>query len=152
VTQEPGVIELKDGRVFLFCRTDAGSQYVSYSSDGGDTWPPLAPSNMRSPCSPATIKRIPMTGDLILVWNDYSDSACQGDGPRTPLRVAVSRDEGLTWEHVKTLEGDPKGHYCYTALEFVGQNDVLLGYCAGSRDAPLAFTQLTRFSLDWLYK
>lgn len=153
-TQEPGVVELDDGRVFLFCRTNAGSQYVSYSSDDGDTWSPLVPSSMRSPCSPATIKRIPKTGDLILVWNDYSDSAQQGDGPRTPLRVAVSRDDGRTWEHVKTLEGDPQGHYCYTALEFVGPKDVLLGYCAGSLKEfePLVQTQLTRVSLDWLYK
>lgn len=104
---------------------------------------------MRSPCSPATIKRIPTTGDLILVWNDYSDSARQGDGPRTPLRVAISRNEGLTWEHVKTLENDPKGHYCYIALEFAGSN-VLLGYCAGN--VPLVLTQITAFSLDSLYK
>jgi hypothetical protein len=147
-------VELKDGRVFLYCRTTFGSQYVSYSSDGGDTWTPLVPSNMRSPCSPAAIQRIPKTGDLMLVWNDYSDSACQGDGPRTPLRVAISRDEGGAWEHVKTLESDPQGHYCYTAVEFVGENDVLLGYCAGNltRYAPLVQTQITRFSLDWLYK
>jgi hypothetical protein len=55
-TQEPGVVELKDGRVMLFCRTDAGSQYVSYSADGGDSWSPLEASAIRSPLSPATIE------------------------------------------------------------------------------------------------
>ncbi len=38
--QEPGVVELKDGRLMMFCRTTAGSQYLSFSSDGGDTGRP----------------------------------------------------------------------------------------------------------------
>ena len=38
--QEPGVIELKDGRVMMFIRSSCGSQMVSYSSDGGETWSP----------------------------------------------------------------------------------------------------------------
>lgn len=150
-TQEPGVVELKDGRLLLFCRTDAGSQYVSVSSDGGDSWPPLVPSTMRSPLSPASIRRIPKTGDLMIVWNDYRDSTRQGDGPRTPLRVAVSSDDGQTWNHVKTLESDSNGHYCYTAIHFIGQDDVLLAYCASPSQEPLVRTQLTRFSLEWLY-
>jgi hypothetical protein len=29
--QEPGVVELKDGRLMMFMRTDAGSQYICYS-------------------------------------------------------------------------------------------------------------------------
>jgi hypothetical protein len=45
-TQEPGVVELKDGRLMLFSRTTAGSQFVSYSADGGDTWSPFQPSSL----------------------------------------------------------------------------------------------------------
>jgi len=36
--QEPGVIELTDGRVMMYIRTDQGCVYRSYSTDGGDTW------------------------------------------------------------------------------------------------------------------
>ena len=36
IVQEPGVVELTDGRLMMFIRTDAGSQYVCHSTDGGD--------------------------------------------------------------------------------------------------------------------
>lgn len=153
VCQEPGLIELKDGRVMLYCRTKSGCQYVSYSSDGGQTWSPLGPSNILSPCSPAVIKRIPTTSDLLLVWNDHQNVPAELKNKRTPFNAAISRDEGKTWERTKTLEDDPAGWYCYPAVEIIGPN-VLVGHCSGdTRLVPhLAFTQITRFSLDWLYK
>jgi hypothetical protein len=150
--QEPGVAELKDGRLLMFARTDSGSQYLSHSSDGGETWTVCVPSNILSPCSPASIKRIPKTGDLLLIWNNHDRIDPALRGKRTPLSAAVSRDEGRTWEKVKTLESDPGGWYCYTAVAFVGDH-VLLGHCASSGKIPyLAQTQITRFSLDWLYR
>ncbi len=151
--QEPGMVELSDGRLMMYCRTNAGSQFVSHSSDGGDTWTPLGPSNIISPLSPATIERIPQTGDLLLVWNDHEHVDEAHRGKRTPLCVAVSRDDGKTWVHTKTLEDDPDGWYCYTAMAFSGEH-VLLGHCAGNRPqgTGLAVTQITRFSLDWLYE
>lgn len=149
--QEPGVVELKDGRLMMFCRTPHGSQYISHSDDQGNTWSPFKPSNMISPQSPATIERIPKTGDLLLVWNNHEGVDAEYRGKRTPLNVAVSRDEGDSWEHVKTIEDDLNGWYCYTALAFVG-DQVLLGHCAGDRrTSGLNTTQITRFSLDWLY-
>ena len=150
--QEPGVIELKDGRLMMFCRTTSGCQYVSYSTDRGESWSPFGPSEIISPCSPASIERIPSTGDLLLVWNNHHNVDAAHRGKRTPYNVAVSRDEGRSWEKVKTLEDDPHGWYCYTAVCFVGK-DVLLGHCAGDRRKNgLATTQITRFSVDWLYK
>ena len=151
--QEPGVVELKDGRLMMFCRTDAGCQYVCHSADGGETWTAPQPSDIISPLSPASIERIPSTGDLLLVWNDHAHIDVERRGKRTPLAVAISRDEGATWERAKTLEDDPNGWYCYTAIEFVGDH-VLLGHCAGDRrqNNGLAETQITRFSLDWLYR
>ena len=150
--QEPGIIELKDGRLMMFCRTVLGCQYVSRSADGGDTWSEFEPSEIFSPRSPASIERIPKTGHLMMVWNNHQAVQSQYVGKRSPLNVALSRDEGRTWENVKTLEDDPGGHYCYTAIEFVGDH-VLLAYCAGQRQTGgLALTQITRFSLDWLYE
>jgi hypothetical protein len=151
VLQEPGVVELKDGRLLMFCRTGSGIQYFSWSSDRGESWSPVVPGNIRSPKSPASIERIPDTGDLLLVWNDTYTPGKDG-GRRTPLNAAVSRNDGKTWEKVKTLEKDPDGWYCYTAIEFVGKH-VLLGHCAGNRKVHngLETTQVTRLSLDWIY-
>jgi sialidase-1 len=149
--QEPGVVELKDGRLMMFCRTPHGSQYVSFSHDQGDSWSKFQPSGIISPVSPATIERIPKTGDLLLVWNNHDQVESQYRGKRTPYNVAISRDEGKTWEKTKTLEDDANGWYCYTAMHFVGDH-VLLGHCAGDRrTGGLNTTQITRFTLDWLY-
>ena len=89
--------------------------------------------------------------DLLLAWNDHAGVDAEHRGKRTPFNVAISRDEGKTWEKAKTLEDDPNGWYCYTAMTFVGDH-VLLGHCAGDRRrGGLNTTQITRFSLDWLY-
>lgn len=151
--QEPGIVELKDGRLLMYMRTGMGSQYFSYSSDDGDTWSPVEPSKLLSPLSPATIERIPKTGDLLAVWNDHSNVSDEiRNRKRTPLSVAVSRDEGKTWDKAKHLATDPAGWYCYTAIEFVDDR-VLLGYNAGGSGLPnLSRSVMTYFDLDWLYK
>lgn len=151
--QEPGVVELKDGRLLMFLRTAMGTQYYSYSRDGGETWSPVEASTLASPLSPASIKRIPKTGDLLVVWNDHARVSDEiRNKLRTPLTVAVSRDEGKTWEKAKNIADDPAGWYCYTAIEFAGDR-VLLGYNAGGAGiGRLSRTVITHFGLDWLYQ
>jgi Neuraminidase (sialidase) len=151
--EEPGVVELKDGRVMLWVRTDAGKQFVSYSKDGGKAWSELADSNIPSPRSPASIKRIPSTGDLLLAWNNNSNVKTKTHGDRTPFNVAISKDEGATWISVKTLESDPAGWYCYTAIHFAGKH-VVLSHCADNlkQSKALSTTQITRFPVKWLYE
>ena len=165
--QEPGAVALEGGRLMMFSRTGNGVQYLSYSEDCGDTWSEPEKSSIVSPCSPASIKRIPIdsgrgtairrsdgrrSGDLLLVWNKNYEVGQRGGGRRTPLNTAVSKDEGETWENIKVLEDDPHGWYCYTAIEFVDDR-VLLGHCAGDRrTGGLSTTQITMFPVDWLYQ
>jgi len=152
IAQEPGLVELKDGRLMMFIRSDAGSQLLSYSQDRGETWAEAKRSNIISPVSPATIERIPSTGDLLLVWNNHENVDEKHRGKRTPLCVAISRDEGKTWTSVRTLEDDPNGWYCYIAMDFINGR-VLLGHCAGDRrTGGLNLTQITSFPVEWLYE
>ena len=152
IAQEPGLVELKDERLMMFIRSDAGAQLVSYSSDKGETWSESVKSTLQSPVSPATIERIPSTGDLLVAWNNHENIDESRKGKRTPFAVAVSKDEGKTWSHIKTLEDDPNGWYCYIAMEFV-DDQVLLGHCAGDRRrGGLNLTQITRFPVSWLYE
>ena len=150
--QEPGVLELQDGDILLWGRSDGGSQYQSRSSDRGETWSKAIPSNIISPRSPATIERIPGRSDLIMVWNDHSKISPELQLKRTPLAIAISQDDGRTWGPSRILEDDPNGWYCYTALDFVGDR-ILLGHCAGdNRIGGLNLTQITYFNIDWLYQ
>ncbi|HBC30985.1 MAG TPA: sialidase [Clostridiales bacterium] len=126
VTQEPGVIELKNGTILMIIRASGGFQQLSFSKDKGKTWSPMVTSNIHSPLSPASIARIKSTGDLLLAWNNNGSNQS-----RTPLTLAVSKDEGQTWELVTDIETDPDGSYCYVAIHFT-KNDVLLSYLVQS--------------------
>jgi hypothetical protein len=155
--QESGVVELADGSLLGWFRTDLGSQLMARSTDAGATWTPAAPSEMKSPTSSAGIKRLPGSDRLLGIWNDHSDRWSippLADAPRnvrrrTPLTSGISADGGRTWEHRKLLESDPDGWYCYTAIHFTG-DAVLLAYCAGdSKIGGLNRLRLRRVDLAW---
>ena len=136
--QEPGAIELADGRIMAWCRTTSGSQWKCFSSDGGETWSEMIPApEFKSPISPLSMKRHPETGDLWAVWNDYAPQRAvhfdpwRGGMGRTPLVLARSRDEGATWSDHMSLESDPRHGYSYTAMFFLGGDRLLLEYCCG---------------------
>lgn len=128
--QEPGVVELQDGKLFGWARTDQGMQYGFASADAGLSWSAPTPTEMKSPVSPASIKRLPDSGKLLAVFNDHSGRFPFPKGRRTPLVAAISSDGGQTWPQARVIEGDPEGWYCYTAMAFV-EDAVLLAYCAG---------------------
>ncbi len=99
------------------------------------------------------MKRIPSTGDLLLIWNNHAAVSEALANKRTPLTVALSNDEGQHWRRVRNLEANPHGWYCYTAVAFTPDH-VLLAYCAGDRreNNGLATLQITRVPVAWLYE
>lgn len=152
VAQEPGAIELKDGRVMIWVRTNQGEPYRAWSDDGGDSFSKFEPMGIASPRSPATIERLPSTGDLLLAWNNHAHLPVNQRKWRTPLTIAISRDEGETWTGVKNIAEDPNGWYCYTAMTVIGDH-LLLGHCAGDRrTGGLNLTRVTRIPVNWLYQ
>ena len=152
--EEPGLIELKDGRLFMYARTALGRQWQMFSKDGGHTWSDFGPSNIIGPCSPATIKRL-KNGDLLLVWNDHEGREHLGrEGPkwcrgrRAPLDIAISRDEGRTWIKRKAIETNQKGFYCYCSV--IELDDSLL---VGYYNRPyLTGSCIKKISKKWLYE
>jgi len=148
VVHEPGVVELEDGRVMMFIRSDTGCQMLSYSSDGGEHWSAAVRSTLSSPVSPASIKRLPGGGHrLLAVWNDHAGLHDVLGERRLPLSLATSADNGATWNRPVILEGCPDGHYCYTAMHFTKDGCVLLGYSAMNwlKDA-----RITKVPLSWM--
>lgn len=116
---EPGVVELRGGRVLMIIRTQLGRIYQSLSHDQGVTWSAPAAMDLNAPEAPSSIARLPQR-DLLLVWNNNADLAADHCGRRNPLTCAVSRDEGRTWRYFKNLEEDPRRSFAYTSIAFVG--------------------------------
>ena len=132
---EPGVVELSDNQVMCFIRTAAGCQYKAFSHDGGESWTTAIPApEFISPESPMSIKRNPASGKLYAVWNDYnalrSVRISHPRWTRTPLVLAESSDNGVTWKNHRILEDSPTNGYCYIAMFFNG-SQLHLGYCCG---------------------
>ena len=147
---EPGVVELKDGRVLMYFRTDLGRIYQSFSSDQGVTWTSPEPMSLTAPVSPAIVKRIPSTGDLLIVWNHTLPHRRGGHTDRFPLSAAVSRDDGRTWQ-IRDLDTDVRFTYGYPSLTFV-KDRVLVTYWA-AKDWPWWVSlKLKALPVSWFYE
>jgi len=115
--QEPHVVELKDGRLMMLCRTYSGYVVRSYSDDKGESWSPgehLKNLSLPPNSSALNVKRIPSTGDLLLLR--CSDGVNRW---RTPFVSAVSKDEGQTWTNQRIIEGSQEDDYGYPSLLFL---------------------------------
>jgi len=100
---EPSVVELKDGRLLMFGRTNLGRIFRSFSEDRGETWCMPTPTDLVLIPSPCSLKRMPGTGDLLVIWNQTSPWEAMNGFYRHRLSCAISRDEGETWENFKNL-------------------------------------------------
>lgn len=127
---EPAVVELKDGRLMCLLRNTNQRLYRSDSEDGGVHWSQPEPTELPSPEAPPLVKRIPTTGDLLLLWNNVASPT---NWPRTPLTAAISRDDGKTWGNFRDLENRKDVDAAYPSVTFVG-DEALVAYYSRSRD------------------
>ena len=165
-TEEPSVVELKDGRLLMIFRSTRGYVGRAYSEDQGDTWSEPEFLELPSPMANQLITRIPSTGDLLLLWcnNPHSPGRARGEEQpvvavaqlqrklgdiRSPLTAAVSQDEGQTWPHIRNIAEDPEGvygDYGYPGCTFVEDGTVaIINYHA------LDGLHVARIGVDWFY-
>ncbi len=157
--QEPGVVELADGSLLGWARTDQGTQFVQRSADGAQSWSPPEPGPLKSPLSPAAIKRVPGSADLLAVYNDHSGRFPYPKvhplyGGRAPLAVTLSHDGGRTWPAARVIEADLRGQYSYPAIHFSGDS-VLVAYLHGDGDndamgPPKSRLRIRKIDLGWV--
>ena len=161
-TMEPKIEELKDGRLLMVMRTQLGSVFQSFSEDGGENWSNPQTTGLQSPESCPGLLRIPKTGDLLLIWNDSPyDPKFDHYGVRSPLSLALSKDDGKTWLPSKAVEDDPEWEFTNPTAIVTGKGKLMILYEASkyaSLDPPgaLGRTQmhlkLARIDLEWLYE
>ena len=101
---EACLAETADGRLLMLGRTTNMRALRSYSKDDGTTWSYVECSDLCSSNSPVRLKRIPSTGDLLVVWNQVTAQEHRDGYGRSRLSTAISKDSGQSWEHFRNLE------------------------------------------------
>lgn len=128
-SSEPAVAELSDGRILIFMRNTSGRIWQCISSDGGETFEPPQPTELAASGSPICMKKIPSTGDIMVIWNQCSKAELEWGYCRNRLSCAISSDDGKTWGHFRNLESlDDCAHVAPTPVgEHVKSNTVIWG-------------------------
>lgn len=148
---EPEVLERKDGRLLMHFRTQMGHIAACESSDGGETWSEPRSLGVRAPEAPSTLRRIPSTGDLLLIWNDTFREGAGHGGKRTPLTAAVSTDEGRTWSHRRDLETNDQQTYAYTSVVF-DRGRALMTYWVRDEKSGRFSSRFRSVPIGWFYE
>jgi predicted neuraminidase len=105
---QPSVFPTAEGGVGFLARSRGIGKIVrSESKDGGRTWTPARPIDLPNPNAGVDAVRL-RDGRLALIYNHSVTS-------RTPLKIAVSSDDGLTFTEKLVLE-DARGEYSYPAM------------------------------------
>ena len=136
--QEPLVIELNNGTVYCYVRTENGCQYRMRAKDKSLTrWTNPVKTIFKGPCAPISMKYI-RDNLLFAVWcvyppredNDEFLKNWEINFLRSRLVCAYSSDDGKTFSEPKIIEYDLTRGFCYCAIEPLGDS-VLLAYCSG---------------------
>ena len=127
---EPHVEALTDGSVLMVMRTQLGSVFSCRSRDGGLTWSAPQATALRAPESCPELARHPRSGDLWLLWNDSEYDPAFGShfGKRSPLSLAVSGDEGRTWQRRSVIESDPNRAFTNPGVCFLQDGSAIVNY------------------------
>ena len=107
---QPTLWESEGDRVHMLARTTAGWIYRADSHDQGQTWSPAYATQLPNNNSGIDLVKLP-DSRLILAYNPVGENW----GPRTPLQLTVSSDNGVTWQDFFVLEDNP-GEYSYPAI------------------------------------
>lgn len=107
---QPTLWEYPEGHVHALMRTNQGYIYRSDSTDYGETWVPVYPTDMPNNNSGLDCVRA-ADGRLYLVCNPIGSDW----GLRSPLTLYTSSDNGASFEKVLDLETE-QGEYSYPAI------------------------------------
>lgn len=148
-SEEPGMIELKDGSIYTILRTSLGKIHSAVSRDRGETWSKAEPTSLTAPASQPCLRKMPGTETLVTLFNHNYEPGEGHGGVRNPLNSAISRDGGQSWENIKTIENRTGYDSAYPSLTFHG-NEALITYYqrarAMSRDT---YLELKIYPAEW---
>lgn len=118
---QPTLIELENGHVLMYLRTNRGRIFYSESKDYGETWTKAKPTSLLNNNSGIDVANN-QEGVLAMVHNPVSENW----GSRSPLIVGLSYDKGKTWTKKVVLESS-EGEYSYPSI-ISFENDFYITY------------------------
>ena len=119
---QPSIVPLDGDSAVAFYRDMSSRRSIAMAetSDGGLTW--SRPRTIDLPNPNASIHALPLsTGHILMAFNDSKRT-------RENLKLAVSKDGGLTWTHIATLEDTPGAEFSYPTLARDGDGRIHLVY------------------------
>ena len=111
---QPTLWESAPGKVHMLLRSSSSAIFRSDSEDYGRTWCTAYQSGLPNNNSGIDLVKL-ANGYLVLAYNPVGNLPNYHKGPRTPLALALSKDNGETWEELLVLENTPGG-YAYPAI------------------------------------
>jgi predicted neuraminidase len=109
---QPTLWESSPGKVSMLLRSSAGVICRSDSEDHGRTWSPVYKTKLPNPNSGIDQAKME-NGDLLLLFNEDGKNW----GPRRPLVLALSQDNGKTWQKKMSIETGVDGdEFSYPAI------------------------------------
>jgi sialidase-1 len=158
--EEPAIVERRDGSLLAMLRTSLGLLYQATSYDRGETWDEPEPTLLDSPSAATCLKRIPATGDLLLLWNNAKPYWMTIEGsdathhPRNPLTCTISCDDGVSWELLQDIENRHGYSAGYPSVSFFG-DEVFIAYYANVNSGTVGIVseiKLKIFPVNWFYE
>lgn len=108
---QPSVVYDAARGYIAFMRSRLADHVYRSTSKDGRHWTPAAATSLPNNNASIQALRLP-NGAIVLAFNDTSAELVDGKrrtGPRKPLDVAVSTDDGLSWHDFHTLEAGRPG-------------------------------------------
>jgi predicted neuraminidase len=139
-TLQPSLIPLDEKRVVLLLRDNTPQKkvFVSRTDDGGRSWSKPVATNLPNPDAGISGLRLP-DGRLLLAYNDSTSK-------RNNLALAISTDEGATWQRLAMLENDPNKSFSYPYLIQSSDGLIHLAYSwSGTR------IKMVSFNTAWVH-
>lgn len=123
---QPTLWQDDSGAVHMLLRSTSSRIFRSDSVDGGRTWNLAYDTGLPNNNSGIDLVRM-NNGNIVLVYNPRENLPNYYKGPRTPLVVAVSKDNGETFEEVCVLE-NAQGNYCYPSVICNNKDEIMITY------------------------
>lgn len=145
---EPALLKLKDGSLFMVVRTSAPHPYETISRDGGKNWESPHPSTLCTYNAPTALLRL-NDGAVLRVWDN-------SDRHRYPLVASISSDECKTWSQPHTIVdrvADTSGRKpfdtaCYPSMAESTDGTIVLVWW--EQDGKTARIGSARFNRAWV--